>query len=67
MTLRFHQPDYETFINNMRRFYAACQLDDQTIDQLIDKHEELIKQHLNATPELIARKIYTKVFDEYIN
>ena len=60
MTLRFHQPDYENFINKMRRFYAACQLDDQTIDQLINKH-------LNATPELIARKIYTKVFEDYIN
>lgn len=51
----------------MRRFYAACQLDDQTIDQLINKHEDLIKKHLNATPELIARKIYLKVFEEHIN
>ena len=42
MTLRFHQPDYEAFINNMRRFYAACQLDDQTIDQLIDKNSILM-------------------------
>lgn len=67
MTLRFHQPDYENFINKMRRFYAACQLDDQTINKLIDKHEDLIKQHLNATPELIARKIYLKVFEEHIN
>lgn len=67
MSLRFHEPAYEAFISAMRRFYAACQLDDQLADHLIETHENIIKRHLNATPELISRKIYMEVFNDYIN
>lgn len=63
----FTDQQYEAFTQDIFRFYKACQLNDDEAQDLIDSHKNFIKIHLAATPELIARKIYLEVNDNYIN
>lgn len=57
-------PIFIEFTNDMRRFFKACQVPQDTYEDLIDRRTNYIKDHIVATPELIARKIYKEMYDK---
>lgn len=59
-------PIFVEFTNDMRRFFKACQVPEDTYEELIDRRTNYIKDHIVATPELIARKIYEEMYDEQL-
>ena len=52
------------FTNDLRRFFKACQVPEDTYEDLIDRRTNYIKDHIVATPELIARKTYEEMYDK---
>lgn len=57
----------EKFRQEMIRFYQACQLSTDEIDQVMDENGAQIGRYLVATPELVARKFYQQTFHRSIN
>lgn len=60
-------PNEAEFRQKMIRFYQACQLSPDVIDQVMDENGAQISRYLAATPELVARKFYQQTFHRFIN
>jgi hypothetical protein len=60
-------PNEKEFYQKMIRFYQACQLSPDEIDQVMDENGAQIGRYLVATPELVARKFYQQTFHHPIN
>ena len=66
LSITIPDPIFIEFTNDMRRFFKSCQVPEDTYEDLIDRRTNYIKDHIAATPELIARKIYEEMYEEQL-
>lgn len=52
------------FTQQMIKFYHACQVPEDQVDQILTTNRDKIGTYLAATPELMARKFYEWTFDQ---
>lgn len=53
---------YRQFTKKMTKFYKCNHIPENIIESLLFEYRNYIKEHLVATPELVARKIFNYQF-----
>lgn len=54
---------YRQFTKKMTKFYKCNHIPENIIESLLFEYRNYIKEHLVATPELVARKIFDYQFN----